>query len=172
MKTSAGGPNKHGVCRDRQACTPQNTPVLYTLARREVHAGQRLSMPRRQSPLHERLPIRKLPQPGPYTGPYYTKAHDQHESKHQGGPRIRPNPLSGHPPSSLPEIHTGVLTQRPSKRRQVICPTGTCQHRPRGPSAHQDGLPQPRRTGGLRERQNKFKPRTTNGRSNRVTQSD
>ena len=40
----AGGPKKHGVCRDRRACTPHNTPVLYAPAGSEVHSGQRISM--------------------------------------------------------------------------------------------------------------------------------
>ena len=29
--------------------------------------------------MHKRLPIVKLPQPGPYTGPYCTNDHDQRE---------------------------------------------------------------------------------------------
>ena len=79
---SAGGAKKHGARRDLQTCTSHNTPVLYALAGREVRAGQRLSIPGRQFSLHELLPIAKFPQPGPYTGPYCTKAHDRREQKY------------------------------------------------------------------------------------------
>ena len=58
---------------------------------------------------------------------------------------------------------------RPARIR-VTCPTGAHRHRPHGPSAHRDHRPRPRRTGSCQERQNKFKPRTTNGRSNYVKQ--
>ena len=41
-------PQERGACRNRWACTPHYTPVLYALAVREVHEGQRLSMLGRQ----------------------------------------------------------------------------------------------------------------------------
>ena len=72
-------PKKHGALRDLKTCTSHDTPVLYALAGRQVREDQRMSMPGRQLSLYERLPIEKLPQPEPYTGPYRTKAHDQHE---------------------------------------------------------------------------------------------
>ena len=79
MKPSAGDPKKHGAHRDRRACTSHNTPVIYVPAGSKVRSGQPLSIPGRQLSLHELLPIEIFPQPGPYTGPYYTKAHDQRE---------------------------------------------------------------------------------------------
>ena len=170
-KPSAGGPNKHMDCRDRWTCTSHDTPVMYPPAGCEVCAGQHLSMTGRQSSLHKHLSIGKFPQPGPYTGPYWTKAHTRREWKQWWEPERRPNPLSCHPPGRIPPIYTGVLTQRPPERKRVARPTGARQHRPRGPSTHQDSRPQSCLTGGRQERQNKLKPRKTNGRWNRVTQS-
>ena len=89
---------------------------------------------------------------------------------HQGGPRIRPGPLPGHFTGRLSPIRTGVLTQLPHNSNQVACLTRARRHRPRSPRPQQDRLPRPRHTGGRRERQNKLKSITTNGRSNRVTQ--
>ena len=109
--------------------------------------------------------------PGPYVGAYYIKAHNQCEKKHRGGPRISPNPLPGHRPGHILPRCTVVITQRPPNSRQVAWLTGALWHRPRGPSAHQYRRPRPCHTGGCQERQKKFKLRTTNGRSNRVTQS-
>ena len=77
--TSAGAPKKHRARRDRQACKSHYNPVMYALSGREVRAGQRFSMPGLQLSLHEWLPIVKLPQLGPYTAPYCTKAHSQRE---------------------------------------------------------------------------------------------
>ena len=81
-KLSAGGTKKHGARCDRRTCTSHETPVLYPPAGREVCTGQRLTMPVRQSSLHELLPIGKLTKPGPYTVPYCINAHDQRERKH------------------------------------------------------------------------------------------
>ena len=57
----------------------------------------------------------KLSQPGPYTGPYCPKSHDQHESNHLGGLRIRPKILSDHPPGRIfsfaPAFSPSVLTR-------------------------------------------------------------
>ena len=114
---SAGGAKKHGAHRDLRTCTSHDTPVLYALAGREVRAGQRLSIPGRQFSLHERIPIEKLPQPGPYTSPYCTNNHDQCERKNRGGPRSHPDHLSCHPPSCFSTRLTGVLAQRPPDRR-------------------------------------------------------
>ena len=145
--------------------------ILYALAGRELRAGQRLSMTGWQSSLHERLPIRKLLQTGPYKGPNWTKAHNQREWKHWRGPRSHPDLLPGHPPNRIPPRRTGFLSQHPPKRRRVACPTGARWHCPRGPSAHRYIRPQPRCTSGRRGRQNKFKLRTTNGLLNRIDQS-
>ena len=82
-----------------------------------------------------------------------------------------PNLCQVTPPGCLPPRHTGFLTQRPLARRRVACPTSARRHLPHGPSAHQDRRPQIRCTSGGQERQNKFKLCTTNGQSNRVTQS-
>ena len=49
---------------------------MYTQAVREVRAGQRLSVLGPHSFLYKWLPIGNLLQPGPYMGPYCTKAHD------------------------------------------------------------------------------------------------
>ena len=117
------------------------------------------------------MPIGKLPQPGPYTGPYFTKAHDQREPKNLGGPRIRPETLSRHPPGSLSPRRTRVLTQHPHKKIQVSRLTGARQQRPRVPIAHWDCCPWPRHTVGRWERENKLKSLTTKGWSNRVPQS-
>ena len=76
----------------------------------------------------------KLLQLEPYAGPYCTKSHEQHESKHRRGPRSLPNPLSGHPPGHLSPRRTGVLTQRPHKRIRWGCLTGARQHWPRVPA--------------------------------------
>ena len=54
---------------------------------------------------------------GEDAGTYYFKAHDQLEPKHRGGPRIQPNPLSGHPTGRLSPRRTDVLTQRTHERR-------------------------------------------------------
>ena len=167
-----GAPKKHGSHRDHRTCTNHDNPVLYAPAGHEVRAGQRLSIPGRQSYLHERLPIGKLPQPGSYTGPYCPNAHNQREQKRRGVSRRCPNPLSRHTLGSLPQRRTGVLTQRPTKRRGVACPTGAHRHRPHIPRSHQDRRLQPSRTGGWQERQKKLKLRTTNERSNCVTQFD
>ena len=148
-----------------------NIPVLYAPARREVHAGQRISMLRRQWFLYECLPIVKLPQPGPYAGPYCTKAHNQCEPSHQGGPRIRSNPLPGHPPGRISPRRTGYLNQCPLERSLVSCLADSCKHHQFSPSANQYHRPRPRHSGGRRERQKKLKSHTTNRKSNRVTQS-
>ena len=125
---SARGPQEHGACRDHRTCTPHNTPVLYVPAGHEVCAGQRMSVPGLQLYLYKWLPIGKLPQPGPYTGPYFTKAHDQHEPNHQGGPKILPDPLSDHLPCRLSTGSTSKLTQCPHKKIQVQCQTSARQH--------------------------------------------
>ena len=156
-KPSAGSSKKHGDRRDRRTFTSHNTPVLYAPSRREVRAGQRLYILVRQSSLYERLPIRKLPQPGLYTGPYYTNAHDQRERKRRGGPRSCPNPLSCHLPGCFPPRCIVVLTQNPPKRRGVACPIGARRQCPRQPSAHRDCRTRPLRTSSRREQQNKFK---------------
>ena len=153
------GPKKHGARRDHRACKSNNTPALYEPAGCEVRSGQRLSMPGRQSYLHKRLPIGKLPQTGPYTVPFCTKAHNQRDQKHWGVPRRRPDPMSYHHPGCLPPRLTGVLTQCPPEWRQVAFPTGARRHHPCSPSTHWDRPPRPRCTGGRWERQNKFKSR-------------
>ena len=163
-------PQEHGALSNLQACTPHDTPVLYTTAGREVCEGQRLSMPGLQSSMYEWLPIRKFPQLGPYAGPYCPKAHDQRESNHRGGPRIRPDPMPGHQPCHISPRRTGVITKRTHKKIQVAFLTGTRQYRPRGPRDHRDGRPRPRHTGGRREPQKKLKSCTTNRGSNQVTQ--
>ena len=66
----ARGPQERRALRDHRTCTPHNTQLMYTLAGREVCAGQRMSVPGRQSSWYKRLPIIKLLQPGPYAGPY------------------------------------------------------------------------------------------------------
>ena len=165
------GPQECGTLRYHWNFTPHDNPFLYTSARREVCTGQRMSVPGHQSYLYERLPIEKLSQPGPYAGPYFTKAHIQHRPKHQGFPIIRPDPLSGHPLGRLLPIHTGVLAQRPCKRIQVDCLTGVRQYSPCGPRAHRERRPRPHHTGSRPEQQKKFKLRTTNGWSNHASYS-
>ena len=125
---SERAPKKHGACHDHRSCTSHYTPVLHALDGREVCAGQFLSMPGRQSSLYEWLPIRQFPQPGPYAGTYCTKAHNQRKRNHRGGPRSRPDPLTGHRPGCLSPRHTRILTQHPPKRRRVACLTGARQH--------------------------------------------
>ena len=110
------GPQERRSLCDCQTFTPHDTPELYASAGREVCAVQRMSVPGRQSSLYERFPIRKFSQPGPYAGPYCTKAHDQRVPKHRGGPRSRPDPLSGHPSlfvfhPNAPEFSPSVLTR-------------------------------------------------------------
>ena len=164
-------PQEHRYRRDCRYCTPHNIPVLYTPAGREVRAGQHLYIPVRQLSLYEWLPVGKFPQTGPYAVHYCTKAHNQHEPNHWGGPRRRPDPLLGHCHGCISPRRTVVLTQCPHKRTRVACLTCTQQHLPHGPSAHQDCRPWLRHIGGCLEHQNKFKPCTTNRRSTCVTQS-
>ena len=61
---SMRGPQEHGSRRNHRIYNPNNTPVLYAAAGREVFAGQRMSVMGRQSSLYEWLPIGKLLQPG------------------------------------------------------------------------------------------------------------
>ena len=100
MTLSARGALECGDLRNRRTCTPHDAPVLYAPAGRELCAGKHMSMPGRQLSLYEWLPIGKLLQPGPYTGPNCTKTHDQSEAKHWKGPRSCPETLSVHPPRS------------------------------------------------------------------------
>ena len=106
---SVRGPQECGALRDHRTCNPQDTSVMYAPAGLELFLFQCISVLGRQLSLHERLPILELSQPGPYAGPYCAKAHNQHEPKHRGGPRIHPDPLSDHPPGRLSPRHTGVL---------------------------------------------------------------
>ena len=118
------GPQERGSLRNLQTCNPHDTPVMYTPAGCELCSGQCMSVTGRQSSLYERLPIEKCSQLGPYAGPYYTKTHNQRDSKHQGGSRSRPNPLAGHPPGRLSPRSTGILAQSPHDRSRVKCLTG------------------------------------------------
>ena len=121
---SAMVPQEHGGCRDCQTCTPQNIPVIYAPAGREVDAVQRMSVPGRQFSLYDWLTIGKLPQPRTYAGPYCTNYHDQRELSHRGGPSIRTNPLLCHRPGYLSPRRKSVLDQCPPERIQVACFTG------------------------------------------------
>ena len=129
-------PQEHSDRRDHRACTPHDTSVMYTLDRHELRAGQHLFMLGRQLYLYEWLTIGKLPQQGPYIGPYYTKAHYQLDPNLRGGQTSRPDTLPGHLPARLSSRRTGILNQRPHERSRVACLTGARRHHPHGPSAH------------------------------------
>ena len=63
--SSASPPQEHRTCRYCRSYTPHNNKVMYAPDGREVHAGQRLSMPGRQLFLYEWRTIGKLLQRRP-----------------------------------------------------------------------------------------------------------
>ena len=109
---------------------------------------------------------------GSYTGPYCTKVQNQSDPNHRVRPRSLPDHISNHRPSRLSPRRSSILAQHPHERIRVACLTGARRHRLRVPCARQYRHPRPGHTRGFREWKNKFKSRTANGRSNRITQSD
>ena len=84
------GPQERGALHDRRTYTPQDTPVLYVPAGRELCAGQRMCVPGHQSSLYKRLPSGKLSQPVPMwasTAPRLTTNVIQNIDEDQGAAR-------------------------------------------------------------------------------------
>ena len=68
-KAVFGAPGNTGIDVTSGILPPKKIPVMYAQAGCEVRAGQHLSIPGRQSSLHEQFTIGKLPQPGALHGP-------------------------------------------------------------------------------------------------------